>query len=79
MILFASILQRICLDVQSNYFVEHCLMTNLENIKICNSKIYNYICRQCSSCFIFDWYWRNKKSRNSSSLIIKEKNDKKGG
>ena len=37
-----------------------------------------YSSRYFFSCLLFDWYWRNKKSRNSSSLIMKEKNDKKG-
>ena len=33
--------------------------------------------RHCFSSFVFDWYLRNNKSRNSASLILKEKNDKK--
>ena len=36
-----------------------------------------YISRRCFSCFVFDWYWKNKKPQNSSSLIRKKKNDKK--
>ena len=33
--------------------------------------------RHCFSSFVFDWYLRNNKSWNSTSLILKEKNDKK--
>ena len=38
-----------------------------------------YICRHCFSYFVFDLYWRNKKSRNWSSLIMQENSNKKRG
>ena len=38
-----------------------------ENFEIC-------MCLLCFSSLIFNWCWRNKKSRNSTSVI--EKNDK---
>ena len=38
---FAGILQRFWPEVKNSYFVEHCLMTNTENIKICNSLLYH--------------------------------------
>ena len=37
MISFAGILPRFSPKVQNSYFVENCLMTNSENIKVCNS------------------------------------------
>ena len=47
--------------------------------KILEYVVIYFISRHCFSCFVFDWYWVDKKSPNSSSLIIKEKYDKKGG
>ena len=47
--------------------------------KILEYVVVYFISRHCFSYFVFDWYWVDKKSPNSSSLIIKEKYDKKGG
>ena len=71
MISFAGILQRFCPEVQNSYFVEHGLMTIQ---KILEYSIVYYISRHCLKVN----KEKNKKSRNSSSLIIKEKNDKNG-
>ena len=76
MISFPGILLRYWPEVQYSYFVEHCLMTIQ---KILKYAIAYYISRHCFSSFLFDWYCRNKKSQNSSSFIVKEQNDKKGG
>ena len=64
-------------EIKNSFFVEHFLMTNSENI-VKYSIVY-YISRHRFSCFVFDWYWRNEKSRNSTGVILKEQIYKKGG
>ena len=70
-----NILPWFWLEVQNSYILEHLLMAISESFTICSIL---QIRQNLFSCLVFDWYWRNKKSKRLSSLIIKEKNDKRG-